>query len=241
MNDIKIIYEVVKKIINNENIGEHGKHLPIFSFEGLPGTGKTTQIKKASSDFKKKYGKSYYIDLPTTSSVGLMLRALYSNKEIWGKVQKEAPWINPLLLSCDLQLALKKAKKEGANYVLMARGILSTYYYNYKAYMDIYDDFDIVFGKLTEILQAFAKPTAIVFFELEVEEAHRRVLKRNREPLRAMDQVENMKSDRKLLNKYIDQIKEEVPIYYIDASLDRDSVTDKIDNILLEYLEVEDG
>lgn len=238
MNDIKVICDVVRKIINNENLDNTNGSLPIFSFEGLPGAGKTTQIKRVSFELEQKYGKSYYIDLPTNSSIGLLLKALYSNKEIWEKIHNEAPWMNPFLLSCDLQLALKKAKEEEAKYVLMARGILSTYYYNYNAYINIYNDFNIAWKKLTEVLQAFDKPSAIIFFELSAEEAHKRVVNRSREPLRIMDQLENMKSDRELLNKYINKIKDEVPIYYIDASLDRHTVTGKIDNILLKYLEV---
>lgn len=239
MNDIKIFYNIVKKVVEDKSFLIEDDLPPIFSFEGLPGAGKTTQIIKSSHDLKDKYGKSYYIDLPTNSSVGLLLKALYSDKEIWNRIRVEAPWMNPLLLSIDLQLALQKAKEENAKYVLMSRGILSTYYYNYEAYMEIYKDFNVVWEKLTKVLQGFAYPKAIVFFELSAEEANKRVIKRNRGPLREMDKIENMTRDRELFDKYMERIKQEVPIYYIDASSEKDTVTSQIDDILSKYLEVQ--
>lgn len=239
MNDIEMINNIVRGVVEDKSFFNKQDFPPIFSFEGLPGAGKTTQIKKASHDLENKYGKSYYIDLPTSSSIGLVLKAIYSDQKLWNKIRVEAPWINPLLLSIDLQLALQKAKEENAKYVLMSRGILSTYYYNYDAYMEIYKDFDLAWKELTKVLQGFARPTAIIFFELSVEEANKRVVKRSRGPLREMDKVENMTRDRILFEKYIGRIKQEVPIHYIDASSDRDLVTNKIDDIILKYLEVE--
>ena len=51
--------------------------IPLFSFEGLPGAGKTTQIELVAEKLEKMYGKTYYIDLPTRSPVGKILKALY--------------------------------------------------------------------------------------------------------------------------------------------------------------------
>lgn len=236
MKDIEIIYNIVKTIVKDTSFASETEIPPVFSFEGLPGAGKTTQIIKTSEALEKKYGKSYYIDLPTNSSVGLVLKAMYSDQKNWNKLTEEAPWLNPLLLSVDLQLAIQEAKKSDAKYILMSRGILSTYYYNYDAYINKYKTFDVAWDELNKVLKGFIRPTAIIFFEISAEEAHKRVVKRNRGTLRKMDQIENMRKDRLQFNTYIDKIKQEIPIYYIDASSDVKSVTNRIDKILFNYL-----
>lgn len=50
-----------------------------------------------------------------------------------------------------------------------------------------------------------------------------------------MDTIDNMLKDRALLNQYINKIKDDIPIFYIDASCDEDSVTCQIDHILSNY------
>jgi dTMP kinase len=237
MKEIELLFTIAKAILENKGLKNDMDYPPIFSFEGLPGAGKTTQIIKTSNDLEKKYGKSYYIDLPTDSPIGKILKMVYSDLEQWDKIRNEAPWINPLFLSIDLQLALQKAKEEGAGFVLMSRGILSTYYYNIDTYLKKYNEFDEAWDKISNDLRGFARPKAIVFFEVPVEEAHQRVLKRNRGPLREMDQIKKMESDRILLNQYINLLKDELPVHYIDANADQDVVTDRIEEVLNMYLE----
>lgn len=236
MDDIKVIYNIVKSVIEDKDFFSSIDAPPIFSFEGLPGAGKTTQIKKASLDLESKYGKAYYIDLPTSSSIGLVLKSIYADQQRWNRIRIEAPWMNPLLLSIDLQLALKKARQENAGYVLMSRGILSTYYYNMDAYLEVYKNFDTAWKELSAVLKGFARPAAIIFFELPAEEAHKRVVERNRGPLREMDKIENMTRDRERFEMYMARIDENIPIHYIDAGSDRDSVTGRVDEILSKYL-----
>lgn len=235
--DISIIKSVVDEIQKDFSKRTFSKTVPIFSFEGLPGAGKTTQIKKASSDLEAVFGKSYYIDLPTKSSVGLLLRALYSNKPIWKQVHKEHPWMNPVLLSMDLRLAVEEAESVDSKYILMSRGILSTYYYNFNTFHDRYGDFEKAWDELHKLLEGFVLPDVIIFFDLSPEEAHERVVKRNREPLREMDMVDKMKSDLVLFEKFIDRLDKNIPIHYINGSMSKDQVTENIRKILSNYME----
>ena len=235
--DISIIKSVVDEIQKDFSKRTFSKNVPIFSFEGLPGAGKTTQIKKASSDLEAVFGKSYYIDLPTKSSVGLLLRALYSNKPIWKQVHKEHPWMNPVLLSMDLRLAVEEAESVGSKYILMSRGILSTYYYNFSTFHDRYGDFEKAWDELCKHLKGFVLPDVIIFFGLSPEEAHERVVKRNREPLREMDMVDKMKSDLVLFEKFIDRLDKNIPIHYINGSMSKNQVTENIRKILSNYME----
>lgn len=198
--------------------------IPIFSFEGLPGAGKTTQIKLVSEALNEKYGKSYYIDLPTKSPIGKILKSLYSEEKRWNDVREASPWLNPIMISTDLRLAINKAMDEGARYAFMSRGVLSTYYYNLDAYGT---DENITWDIMEEHMKAFYMPTAIIFMDIPEEVAHERVVQRNRGPLRKMDEVEEMRKDKIRFQSFLDKLPD-IPVYYIDATGTKEEVTRKI-------------
>lgn len=208
--------------------------IPLFSFEGLPGAGKTTQIRLVAEQLERVYGKIVYIDLPTSSSVGQMMRALYSDLETWKRLRKQMPWLNVLAMSVDLRLAVQEAIKSGAKYAIMSRGILSTYYYNLDAYGDIYSDAS--WDQMTNDMKAFFSPTAIIFLDLPETVAHKRVVKRNRGPLREMDDVNNMKRDKKLLEDYLKRLGS-IPVHYVNANAPKNEVTYSIMQFLREIIE----
>ena len=219
LNELYMVLKMIKKDLPKER-----SPIPIFSFEGLPGAGKTTQIKLVSKALEKKYGGAYYVDLPTDSSVGKIMKALYSDSKKWNIVRKANPWLNLVLLSTDLRLAVKKARSRNAQYIFMSRGILSTYYYNLDAYGDNMNEI----WKLIEAdMRAFYMPEAIIFMEIPEDVAFERVVKRNRGPLRKMDQIIEMKRDKKVLKKYLKKI-DHPNVYYIDALGSKEEVTQRI-------------
>lgn len=208
--------------------------IPIFSFEGLPGAGKTTQIKLVSEALTAKYGKSYYIDLPTKSPIGKIMKSLYSDEQRWNGVREQAPWLNPIMISTDLRLAISRAVDEGARYAFMSRGVLSTYYYN----LDAYDsDENKAWDMMQSHMKAFYMPTAIVFMDISEEVAYERVVKRNRGPLRKMDEVDEMKKDKIRLQNYLAKMPN-IPVYYIDATGTEEEVTKKIIEKLEGHLSI---
>lgn len=229
MKALDELYSVLQ-IVKKES--EAASEIPIFSFEGLPGAGKTTQIKLVSEKLTREYGKSYYIDLPTKSPIGKILKSLYMNETKWNEIRKENPWFNPIMISTDLRIAIKKAIQDGAGYAFMSRGVLSTYYYNLDAYSD---DEDVAWKLMQEHMKAFYMPTAIIFMDIPEEIAFERVVKRNRGPLRKMDQIEEMRKDKIKLQKYLNKLSD-VLVYYIDAIGTEEEVTDRIIEKLRGYL-----
>ncbi|QTA79814.1 Thymidylate kinase-like domain-containing protein [Desulfonema limicola] len=234
--DLELLYKLLKVILYDKYSDSELYDLPLFSFEGLPGAGKTTQIKRVSEVYFKRFGKSFFIDLPSQNRIGNILKVLYSDQDKWNQLRKEVPWLNPLFLSLDLSLMLQKAKKEGAYYTLMSRGILSTYYYNLDAFEKDGLKLQEVWNNLSIILKGFAKPKAILFLDIPIEEARRRVLKRNRRPLRKMDEVKTMVKDNAMLREYIKMLYSSIPVHYINANQSEEAVTRDIGNILAQYL-----
>lgn len=232
MKELDELYRVIQ-IVNGDSKSEKSP-IPIFSFEGLPGAGKTTQIKLVSEALTEKYGKSYYIDLPTKSPIGKIMKSLYSEEQHWNDVRELTPWLNPIMISTDLRLAISTAVNEGALYAFMSRGVLSTYYYN----LDAYDsDEDIAWDMMKNHMKAFYMPAAIVFMDIPEEVAYERVIKRNRGPLRRMDEVEVMKKDKIRLLNYLGKISD-VPVYFIDATGTEEEVTKKIVEKLEGHLSI---
>lgn len=232
MKELEELYKALQIIYENMNLEK--SPIPIFSFEGLPGAGKTTQIKLVSEALTKKYGKSYYIDLPTKSPIGKIMKFLYSDEQRWNEVREQSPWLNPIMISTDLRLAISRAVEEGARYAFMSRGILSTYYYN----LDAYDlDENIAWDMMQSHMKAFYMPDAIVFMDIPEKVAYERVVKRNRGPLRKMDKVEEMKKDKIRLQNYLAKMPN-VPVYYIDATGTEEEVTNKIIEKLEGHLSI---
>ena len=114
MQELDELYKTIQ-MVKSETECEKSP-IPIFSFEGLPGAGKTTQIKLVSEALTKKYGKSYYIDLPTKSPIGKIMKSLYSDEQRWNEVRIQSPWLNPIMISADLRLAIKRAVEEGTKF-----------------------------------------------------------------------------------------------------------------------------
>lgn len=231
MKTLEDLYTVIKKICEDEMQNEQAP-LPIFSFEGLPGAGKTTQIKLVAEKLSQKYGKIHYIDLPSSSPIGSLLKKMYSDTAKWHDICKDCPWFNTLMISADLRAAISQAKQDGAICALMSRGIISTYYYNYAAYEAKYSD---PWEQLEKHLRGFYRPTAIVFLEITEKIAHNRVVQRNRGPLRKMDSEEQMKQDKEKLKEYINTLSN-TPVHYINAEKEKAEVTDSIIEIIGKYL-----
>lgn len=234
MHELDLLYNVLR-IVKHDCVDckENSSPIPIFSFEGLPGAGKTTQIKLVSEILSDKYGKCYYIDLPTKSKIGIVLKQLYSNLDSWKIIRKENPWLNPILISADLRIAVEKAIQNEAKFAIMSRGIISTYYYNLDAYNS---NERIAWNMMKEHMNAFYKPTAIFFLDLSAEEANNRVILRNRGPLRQMDKVPEMKRDRERLISYIERMPD-IPVHYINASGSEEEVTNRILEKMKGYIE----
>lgn len=237
INDVSLLCDILQKANSQFELQEDNQFIPVFSFEGLPGAGKTTQIARVAEFFSQRFGKASYIDIPTSSGIGQILKLLYSDPIKWAELSRTVPWFNPIFVSLDLQLSLIKAKKDGAKYALMSRGILSTYYYNLNAFQDSTVSFTEAWENLSCLLQGFIRPTAIVFLDLPISVARKRVVSRNRLPLRKMDEENCMEEDLRRLNEYISLIVPPIKVHKINADQSEENVTISIGDVIADYLE----
>jgi len=235
--ELELLATLISEIVPTPSSHDFNRYPPLFSFEGLPGAGKSTQIKRVASAFAHKYGKAFFIDLPSQSGIAKVLKSLYSDQSRWHEVRKTLPWLNPLLISLDLHIMLSRAYDENAHYALMSRGILSTYYYNLDAFQEENDiDFESAWDKLSVLLKVFVKPKAIIFLDIPIETAYERVVKRNRHPIRKMDSKENMFADLDRINSYLRRLDQSIQIYHVAANQSENKVTEDIGKILSNYM-----
>ncbi len=236
-DEFDLLCGLLRGIKPQADILESKDFLPVFSFEGLPGAGKTTQIERVAKRFEERFGKACYIDIPTSSGIGSVLKLLYADPHKWLEVSRAVPWLNPLFVSLDLQQALINAKNDGAQYALMSRGMLSTYYYNLNAFCENGLEFTEAWEELSYILKGFVRPQAIVFLDLPVKVARKRVVARNRMPLRKMDEEASMLEDLERFHEYIARFEPPVNVHKINADQPEGQVTVAIGEVLASYLE----
>ncbi len=231
MDEISCLCNILQDVLGSKS--DNIAPIPLFSFEGLPGAGKTTQIQLVAETLNSEGYTAHYIDLPTESVIGKILKCMYNDVTKWNEIRYEHPWLNPVLLSTDLHLAVETARNFGAKCALMSRGVLSTYYYNIDAYGDRNNMEN--WKTMENHMSSFYMPTAIFFLDINEEEARRRVLHRNRMPLRKMDTVSQMREDKKILLEYLSRLSS-IPVYFINGSLERNDVTRQVLEKIYMYM-----
>lgn len=229
--EFSYLAEIVSKIFSDDPPAT--PTIPLFSFEGLPGAGKTTQIRCVAES--GVLGNCHFIDIPTEFPTGKFLRHLYSDQKRWQEITSCMPWLNVLLVSMDLKGAIDNAKAMGADMALMSRGILSTYYYNLPPFLQMHGDED-AWNRISYFMKGFIYPDAIIFLDITPETANSRVIRRNRQPLRAMDKLESMQTDRIRLIRYLQHIRPQPNIYFVNAEQSEESVTKDICSIIKRHL-----
>lgn len=206
--------------------------IPLISFEGVPGAGKSTQIHRLMAELGEQHGPSCLIDPPTDLIIGRKMKQLFSRTDVWEGMRRTMPWLSPVMLSADLRMAVRRAMLSGARYAFSDRGIHSTLFYNQDAYAA---DEAEAWAAMQPHMEAFYRPSVTFFLDLPAEEAHKRVVNRRRGALRPVDYPENMRENKAFLLRCRDRLPE-VPFVVIDAARPADEITAEIKEYLHLYL-----
>ena len=178
--------------------------IPLICFEGLPGTGKSTQSLAVASRLEQKGFKTYVIDLPSEQhALGSKIHSLHQQKPFFNQLEKQFPEIHLRLIMVNFLLNLLEASQKKVDFILMARGSLSTAFLHARHYEARYQD------KLSVIddLLYFKNADLVIFLETKISIAVQRVTARDRGPLRNMDRPEQMARDYLLFKEFAKALK----------------------------------
>lgn len=212
-----------------EQVFSTSTRLPIYSIEGLPGSGKTTQVNAIIQHLGFSGLKGYPLELPTNSPFGIILKSLYQNKKAWPSVFRSCPWLNPLFIKADFYSKLEYIEPDDHSFILMSRGIVSTYTYNLPAFKSIPEGLII----LDNLLLNFPYPELVFYIDVDINIALSRIIERNRQPLRENDTLDGLCEINALTKKVLQHLSNKINVYYIDGRLSESNITRKIANIIL--------
>ncbi len=202
-----------------------------ITFEGIEGSGKTTQMRK-TADFLKNAGYKIIVTRePGDTLIGKKIRSILLDPE-----NKNMSYLCELLLYvADRVQHLHEVVEPGLaadKIVLCDRFIDSTIVYQGKARGLDTDLIEKIHGTGTGILDRF-KPDLTVLFDLEPETGLKRTFKAlkngQREENETRFEQENIKFHEKVRQGYLElALKEKSRFLIVDASLEPDQVLNRI-------------
>ena len=182
-----------------------------IAFEGIDGSGKSTQVKLLESRLMKEGHDVYSTFEPTDQPIGKMIRSIFSKKMVADERTIAALFAADRLehlLNAEYGMLQKLA--EGYT-VLTDRYYLSSY-----AYHGVHVPMDWV-RALNEPCAALRRPDLTCFLDISAEVSMQRIVK-SRESIELYDTLENQK---KVRNKYFEAmelVKTQENIVHFDAT-----------------------
>lgn len=161
-------------------------------FEGIDGTGKTTQIKKLK-DFLTNLNYdviSFY--QPTHGSWGKKLRQLFIDGHV-------------IPIKEEIQLSVNDRRESVDHNILPALHqnkivLLDRYYWSNAAYQGILDE---SYNYILEQNKEFPEPDVIIYFDIEVDTAYKRILNERKEIPNQFETTSNLQKSKKIFEDII--------------------------------------
>jgi thymidylate kinase len=180
--------------------------IPLICFEGLPGSGKSTQAIAVAETLTQQGYRCYSIDLPTENTeFGSMVYRLHKNPEMFNYFKVHFPELHPRLILLDFLMNILIASKQKVDFILMARGSISTVLLQQPLYLKKYPNHQPI--SIFDDMQYFKNGDLVFFLDLPFEVALQRVIDRNREPLRTIDHIDQMSKDRQTFFDIVKKLK----------------------------------
>ena len=194
-------------------------------FEGLDGTGKTTQIKKLA-EYLKNRGESVFTDAePSALPSGKLIRRVLS-----GEV-KSSPWATAALFLAD-RINQNADPENGIAKHLEAGDtvILDRYYFSTFAYQGYETDMDWAMD-MHYLCPELRKPDLVLFLTMPPEKCIERITEnRGAQPLEIYETTEKLTEISAKFNSVFEKLAAKENVFYIDASGSIDEVHERIVN-----------
>jgi dTMP kinase len=200
-----------------------------IAFEGIDGSGKSTQIKLLKNFLIANGHKVYSTFEPTDGPIGKMIRSIFSHK-----MEAEQQTIAALFLADRLEHLTNK--KDGI-LVKLEQGytVLSDrYYFSSYAYHSVFMDMEWVIEinkKCAEIL----RPDVNIFVDIPVELGMQR-LNAGRNSLEMYETLENQKKVEKNYHKAFNLLANQENIIKVNGNQNAEDVASEIQKNILKFL-----
>ncbi len=165
----------------------------LIVFEGVDGTGKTTQLKLLAQDLREKGLEVVETREPTDGTYGKQIRALYTDR-------------SSVTLDEELELFINDRKEHVKECILPAleRGavvLTDRYFYSTAAYQG-------AAGADSEAILAANKfapsPDAVLLLTMEIQESLRRIEEQRKDELNDFEQAEQLQKVASIFNSFTD-------------------------------------
>lgn len=195
----------------------HNKKPFFIVFEGIDGSGKTTQIIKLYQKLIKKRLMVHLTAEPTNNFIGKIIKKIFLGKK---KVDQHT--FTALFLADRLEHILNP-KYGILNLLKLNISVLcDRYYFSSYAYHSLYVESNWVI-KCNEKCQQLLEPSLIVFFDVSIEESIKRINNRKKN-IDYYETYDNLNKIRENYFFFLKKLKNKNKILFIDANLNKEEV-----------------
>ncbi len=201
---------------------EKRKRGRFIAFEGIDGSGKTTQIRLLQQRLQQKHIPCACTAEPTDGPVGRLIRQI-----LRGDVRTDEQVIAPLFVAdrtdhlLNPDRGIRRQLEEGTS-ILMDRYYFSSYAYQCSENVPMERIIDF-----NKDCAAILRPDATVFLDLKPEEAMRRI-SANREHTEIFETMERLTRVRGNYFTAFERMREEETVITVDAQGDEEELSERI-------------
>lgn len=201
-----------------------------IAFEGIDGSGKSTQVKLLKEKLEQAGLKVYTTCEPTESPIGKIIRDIFTHK-----MEADHRVIAGLFIADRLDHLLNKTngiiKMLEEGYTV----ITDRYYFSSYAYQSTHMDLDWVI-QANSLSADLLRPDINIFIDITPEQSMER-LKKGRSSIELYETLENLQQVRNKYFEVMELLKSEEKIFKINGNSDAGTISNEIWNNLAQQFE----
>lgn len=198
-----------------------------IAFEGIDGSGKSTQVKLLAQKLEKQGHKVYCTFEPTDSAIGVLIRKIFSHQ-----MEGDHRTIAGLFVADRLDHLLNSnygiLKKLEEGYTV----ITDRYYFSSYAYHGVHMDMDWVI-QANALSAELLRPDLNIFIDISPEESMHRINK-GRENVEMYETLDNLKKVQQLYFEAFEKLKDKEKVCIINGEGKEDLIATDVWNSVIQ-------